>query len=381
MNGPDAGTRLALDRLLAGAPRWAEEPGPMNAVVLSSRVRLARNLATLPFPSQADREQDRQVVQRFRRAAAGVPEFEGAAYLDLNGLEAVDIDVLVERRLASRDLAQGSRKRGVLVAPGELVTAMVNEEDHVRLTGVLSGLRLGEALDLANNVDSGMGTGLDFAFDSELGYLTACPTNVGTGMRASVLAHLPALVLTRRAKKVIQGVGALGLSVRGFYGEGTEIMGNFFQISNQTTLGRGENEIVSRLDEVVRQILGFEDEARQSMWTTARVQLEDKIYRAFATMRSARTISADEVVSLASAVRFGIALELPDLCSLTVLNEILVFSQPGHVTRLAGRTLSQEERRQFRADRIRRRLGEGGGEPPTPHPGIGSDHPEAGLEG
>jgi protein arginine kinase len=377
----DGATRSVIDRLAGQAPEWAREEGPRSDVILSSRVRFARNLASLPFPSRASKEQDRQVITRLRRASQSVNELRASEYLDLEGLEDLELDVLVERRLASRDLAKGSRKRGVLVAPGERITVMVNEEDHFRLTGILSGLRLGESLDLVNDVDRGLGQALDFAFDAELGFLTACPTNVGTGMRASVLAHLPALVLTRRAKKVIQGVAALGLSVRGYYGEGTEIMGNFFQISNQTTLGKGENEIVSRLDEVVRQILDFESSARDSMWTGARVQLEDKIYRAFGTLRSARTIAADEVVSLASAVRFGIALELPDLCSLRTLNEVLVISQPGHVSRLAGRSLGEEERRQFRAELIRKRLSQPGGEPPAPRPGIGTEGPVSGLEG
>ena len=381
MSPLDGATRSVIDRLAGQAPEWARESGPRSDVILSSRVRFARNLASLPFPPRASKEQDRQVITRLRRAAASVGELRAAEYLDLEGLEDLELEVLIERRLASRDLARGNRKRGVLVAPGERITVMVNEEDHFRLTGVLSGLRLGEALDQVNDVDRSLGAALDFAFDAELGFLTACPTNVGTGMRASVLAHLPALVLTRRAKKVIQGVAALGLSVRGYYGEGTEIMGNFFQISNQTTLGRGENEIVSRLDEVVRQILGFENEARDSMWSGARLQLEDKIYRAFGTLKSARSIAADEVVSLASAVRFGIALELPELCTLRTLNEVLVISQPGHVSRLAGRALGEEDRRQFRSELVRKRLNQAGGEPPTPRPGIGTEGPVTGLEG
>jgi protein arginine kinase len=280
----------------------------------------------------------------------------------------------------SRDLAKGSRTRGVLTAEGEGLTVMVNEEDHFRLQSVVSGLRLGEALDRVNDVDNVLDAGLDYAFDDEYGYLTACPTNVGTGMRASVLAHLPALVLTRRAKKVIQGVSAMGLAVRGFYGEGTEIMGNFFQISNQTTLGKGENEIVSRLDEVVRQILGYEDEARATMWSRARVQVEDKIYRAYGALQNARSIAAGEVVSLASAVRFGIALELPGLCPLPVLNEILVFSQPGHISRLAGRDLEQDERWQYRADTVRGLLAATEGEPSEQNGGISSEGPSQGLE-
>jgi protein arginine kinase len=380
MSENGAETAIVLDRLSREAPDWAREMGPLSPVILSSRVRLARNLASLPFPAQTTRDQQRQVIGRVRRAASQVDQLQDAAFIDFDSLKENDLNFLVERRLVSRDLAKGSRTRGVLTAEGEGLTVMVNEEDHFRLQSVVSGLRLGEALDRVNDVDNVLDAGLDYAFDDEYGYLTACPTNVGTGMRASVLAHLPALVLTRRAKKVIQGVSAMGLAVRGFYGEGTEIMGNFFQISNQTTLGKGENEIVSRLDEVVRQILGYEDEARATMWSRARVQVEDKIYRAYGALQNARSIAAGEVVSLASAVRFGIALELPGLCPLPVLNEILVFSQPGHISRLAGRDLEQDERWQYRADTVRGLLAATEGEPSEQNGGISSEGPSQGLE-
>jgi len=346
-------THEVLDRLAAQAPAWAEAGGPLASTILSSRVRLARNLASLPFPSGTSTAQQSSVIDRLRRATRNVPALAEASYVACEELPEGDLQLLVERRLVSRDLAAGNRRRGVLVGGGEELSIMINEEDHLRLQSLLSGLRIGEALDRVGEVDDALDGGLDFAFDERLGFLTACPTNVGTGMRASVLAHLPALVLTRRARKVIQGASAMGLAVRGYYGEGTEIMGNFFQISNQATLGKGENEIVSRLDEVVRQIVGYEEEARATMWKEARVQLEDKIYRAFGTLQNARSISAEEVVSLASAVRFGICLEMDGLCPLAVLNEILIVSQPGHIAHRAGRVLSQEERRHMRATAIR----------------------------
>jgi protein arginine kinase len=355
--------RVALDRLQARTPFWASELGPMSSVILSSRVRLARNLASLPFPSNTSSDEQQAVIRRLQRAVSQVPDLSRAPFIFCESLDKTDLEFLVERRLVSRDLAHGSRHRGVVVGDGECLTIMVNEEDHFRFQSIVSGLRLGEALDRISEVDNVLDAGLEYAFSDELGFLTACPTNVGTGMRASVLAHLPALVLTRRAKKVMQSVSAMGLAVRGFYGEGTEIMGNFFQISNQTTLGKGENEIVSRLEEVVGQIIGYEDDARDTMWRGARIQLEDKIYRAFGTLQSARSISAEEVVSLASAVRFGIAKELGGLCSLEVLNQILIHSQPGHITRRAGREITQEERRKLRADTVRQFLTSVGGEP------------------
>lgn len=375
MSGNGAETAAILDRLSRRVPDWATETGPGSLTVLSSRVRLARNLASVPFPGRSTPAQQKQVVARIRRVAREAPGLDEASFLDVSRLEADDLDFLVERRLVSRDLATGSRVRGVILTDGESFTIMANEEDHLRLQSLYSGLRLGEALDRANEVDDALDARLEFAFDREFGYLTACPTNVGTGMRASVLAHLPALVLTRRAKKVIQGVSAMGMSVRGFYGEGTEVMGNFFQISNQTSLGKGENEIVSRLDEVVRQVLGYEEEAQDIMWSRARLQLEDKIYRAYGTLLCARSITAEEVVSLASAVRFGLALELGGLCSLSTLNRILVASQPGHVIRAAGRPLEQDERRQARATLVRSLLAGSDGEPSGNGRGIASEDP------
>jgi protein arginine kinase len=381
MSGNGAETAIAMERLTDRPPAWTTELGPSSETILSSRVRLARNLNSIPFPAQTTPDQQKQVIGRMRRAVEQVDALDTASFIGFESLEKTDLDFLVERRLVSRDLVKGSRARGVLVGEGEETTIMVNEEDHYRLQSVLSGLRLGEALDRLNNIDDVLDAGLDYAFDAELGYLTACPTNVGTGMRASVLAHLPGLVLTRRAKKVVQGVSAMGMAVRGFYGEGTEIMGNFFQISNQTTLGKGENEIVTRLDEVVRQILGYEAEARDTMLAQARVQLEDKIYRAYGALSSARTITADEVVSLASAVRFGISMEMGGLCTLPVLNEILLFSQPGHVSRMAGLVLESDERHRLRADMIRAALDTSGGEPTGGAGGNLTEGPSASPEG
>ena len=358
MSGNGNGSAAWFGQLLESPPHWATEPGPTEQIVLSSRVRLARNLSSLPFPGHTSGGQQALVIGRVQRAVAEIEELANAPYVACDELDATDREVLVERRLVSRDLARGSRKRGVVVGPGESMSVMVNEEDHLRLQSLVSGLRIGEALDAISAVDDRLGEILDYAFDDKLGYLTACPTNVGTGLRASVLAHLPALVLTRRAKKVIQGVTAMGMAVRGFYGEGTDIMGNFFQISNQATLGKNENEIASRLDEVMRQIIGYENEAREIMWATARLQVEDKVYRAYGTLAHARAISTEEVLSLASAVRFGIALDLEGLCPASVLNEILIFSQPAHVARRAGRPLDREERRRLRADYIRKRLAE-----------------------
>ncbi len=380
MKGNGKESAAVLERLRESVPTWASEPGPEGAVILSSRVRFARNLSSFPFPGQSNPTQQTSVVTRARTAVADLPAFAKPAWLSFRELKDEELDLMVERRLASRDLARGERRRGVLVGEGETLSIMVNEEDHLRLQSVLSGLRLGEALDRLNEVDDLLDARLDYAFDDQLGYLTACPTNVGTGIRASVLAHLPGLVLTKRARKVIQGVAAMNFAVRGFYGEGTEVMGNFFQISNQTTLGPDEHQVVSRLEETIRRILGYEEEARDLIRRTARLQVEDKIYRAYGTLRHARAVSAEEVVSLASAVRFGHALELGGLCPLPALNEILVFAQPGHVSLRAGRELDREERHRIRADYVRARLARAEKESDGDLPGTTSQDPLPGKD-
>jgi protein arginine kinase len=380
MTGNGKNGAAVLHALLGQAPAWAVEAGPVDHTILSSRTRFARNLAAMPFPARMTPEQQRSVVARVRRAAEDLAILHGSPYLALEEMAEEDLEILVERRLVSRDLVRGGRLRGVLVGSGEHLTIMVNEEDHLRLQSVASGLRLGETLDRLNEVDDFLDGSLDYAFDDALGYLTACPTNAGTGIRVSVLAHLPALILTKRAKKVIHGVTSMGFAVRGFYGEGTEVRGNFFQISNQTTLGKNEHDITSRLEQTVRRIIGFEEEARDVIWGGARLQLEDKIYRAYGTLQNARSISAEEVVSLASAVRFGIALELGGLCTLAALNEILIFSQPGHIRGRAARELDQEERRRLRADYVRARLAEGGREPLGGGSGTSAQHPSPGPD-
>lgn len=351
---------IGLDDLVGQPSGWLDASGPHADIVLSSRLRLARNLERVPFPGRARREQLAGVIQSVIAAARGVESLEHAGFLAMNDLADRGRQFLIERHLVSRDLAQGSRARGVLVAPGEAVSIMVNEEDHLRLQAVVSGFDLAEAWALVDRCDDHLDRELEYAFRPDYGYLTACPTNVGTGMRASVLIHLPALVLTKQIKKVLQGVAAVGLAVRGFYGEGTDVMGNFIQISNQTTLGRSERDILDNLERVTNQLIDYEGRAREAMLKSARVQVEDKVWRAYGTLRHARSISSQEVISLSSAVRFGLAMGVEELGDIKTLNELMVYSQPAHVQELAGRSLEPAERNIVRADWIRRRLANGG---------------------
>jgi protein arginine kinase len=335
---------------------WLAGTGPSTDTVLSTRVRLARNLASHPFPSRAREEQLAAVLGRVETAAASVPGLRGARLLRMGDLAPSERQFLVERHLISHELAQGSKTRGLLVGRDETVSAMLNEEDHVRLQTLLPGFQLSEAWDVANAVDDDFGASLEYAFSPEIGYLTACPTNAGTGMRASVLIHLPALVLTKQVRKVVKGVLQVGLAVRGFYGEGSEIMGNFFQMSNQTTLGKSEHEILMNLERVTTQIIEYEARARDVLLKDARVQIEDKVYRALGTLRYSRSISSQEVVSLTSAVRLGVALGLPGLPPVHVLNRLLILTQPAHLMAREEKEMDAPRRNVLRAGMARKLL-------------------------
>jgi protein arginine kinase len=351
---------VKLTGLSASLGRWLDGSGPSSDVVLSTRVRLARNLAGVPFTHRAREEQLVMVYSSILSAVRKTPGLTESLALEMRELTPLDRQFLVERHLISNDLADNGKLRGLLVLPDESISAMVNEEDHLRLQALASGFQLRSAWESVNAIDDELAQDLDYAFSDELGYLTACPTNVGTGMRASVLIHLPSLVLTKQIGRVLQGITQVGLAVRGFYGEGSQIMGNFFQISNQTTLGQNERETIDSLERVTKQIIESEQRARDELLKDARVQIEDKIWRAYGTLRHSRVISSQEVVNLSSAVRFGVALRIEGLASVQTLNELLVRSQPAHLQINAGRELEQRERNVLRADYVRRLLGEGG---------------------
>jgi protein arginine kinase len=347
---------VKLTSLAQGLGRWLDGSGPAADIVLSTRVRLARNLKEVPFTHRAREEQMAMVYSSVVSAVRKTPALVSSTALPMRELTPIDRQFLVERHLISHDLADNGRLRGLLLVPDESVSAMVNEEDHLRLQALASGFQLRSAWEAVNAIDDDLGQDLDYAFSDDLGYLTACPTNVGTGMRASVLIHLPSLVLTKQIGRVLQGITQVGLAVRGFYGEGSQIMGNFFQISNQTTLGQSERETVEGLERVTRQIIDYEQRARDELLKDARVQIEDKIWRAYGALRHSRVISSQEVVNLSSAVRFGVALQLSGLASVQTLNELLIRSQPAHIQLAEGREMEQRERNVVRADYVRKLL-------------------------
>ena len=342
--------------LFARRSPWLDGEGPHAEMVLSTRIRLARNLTSVPFTHRARDEQLQGVMSSVSSAAAGSALFSQALLLRMDELSPVERQILVERHLVSHELGDGARPRGIMVAADARLSLMINEEDHLRLQTMTSGFQLAEGWALADTADDELGAGLDFAFTDEIGYLTSCPTNAGTGLRASVLIHLPALVLLEEIQKVLKSIMQVGLNVRGLYGEHSEVMGNLFQVSNQTTLGKSERDSIESLERVTRQIVEYEERARERMMRDARVQIEDKVWRAYGTLRHCRSIQSREVINLCSAVRLGVALGLPGLCPLATLNELLVLTQPAHLQRLAGEELGPAERNVYRARVVRERL-------------------------
>lgn len=355
-----------LDDLIARPSPWLDGTGPKADLVVSTRVRLARNLRHVPFTHRARDEQLQGVIASVTNALHRAPSFASGLMLRMNEMSTVDRQVLVERHLVSHELGDGARPRGIFIAPGERLSLMINEEDHLRLQAMASGFQPAEAWAAADRGDDELGQSLDFAFSDEIGYLTSCPTNTGTGLRASVLIHLPALVLLQEIQKVLKSIMQVGLNVRGLYGEHSDVMGNLFQVSNQTTLGQSERESIESLERVARQVIDTEERARERLIRDARVQTEDKVWRAYGMLRYCRQISAQEVINLCSAVRLGVSLGIPGLCPLEIVNELLVLTQPAHLQRANGGELSLPERNVYRARLVRERLAAAEGAPPAP---------------
>ena len=346
----------SFEDLFASTAPWLKGDGPHADMVLSTRIRLARNLRDVPFTHRARDEQLHGVLASVASAVQPTSVLGGGLLLKMQDCTPIERQVLVERHLVSHELGDGARPRGIYLAPDERVSIMINEEDHLRLQALTPGFQLAEAWSLADATDDELDQSLDYAFSEEIGYLTACPTNAGTGLRASVLIHLPALVLLEEIQRVLKSIMQVGLNVRGLYGEHSEIMGNLFQISNQTTLGRSERDSIESLERVTRQIIETEERARERMVRDARTQLEDKVWRAYGTLRYCRSIQAKEVINLCSAVRLGVAMGLDGLCPLRTVNELLVLTQPAHLQRQAGAEMAPSERNVHRAQVVRERL-------------------------
>jgi protein arginine kinase len=341
---------------------WLSGDGSDSQIVLSSRVRLARNIANFPFPSRSDTDSREKIFSFVQSAVETSPDLKESLMVNCSELDELDRTFLVERHLISLEFTSGRKFTGLLIGEKENTSVMINEEDHLRIQALASGLEIKEAFRLANRVDDQLSASLEFAFDSTFGFLTACPTNTGTGMRASVLIHLPGLVLTREIEKVIPQINKLGLVVRGFYGEGSDVMGNLFQISNQTTLGRSEEDIVESLERVTHQIIEYEENARKRLFGEAKDQIEDKIWRAFGILKYARTLTSEEALNMLSALRLGIGTGVIRTVNLQQLNEIMALTQPAHLQKYFDLKMEAGERDRVRADLIRSKLTQPSGE-------------------
>lgn len=337
---------------------WSRTDGNAGDVVISSRVRFARNFAGFPFPNRAKREDRRQVLELAERHIMRAGLAPRVAWIELGDVPSLERQVLAERHLISRQHAKGEEPRAVVVSvPDERLAIMVNEEDHLRIQVMRAGLALGDAFAQINEVDDRIEAHADYAFSPRFGYLTTCPTNIGTGIRVSVMMHLPGLKLSGEIDKVRNAAKGMSLAVRGFYGEGSEAVGDFYQISNQTTLGRSEEDILHGFEQnIIPKVIEYERIARRSLLDKRRVVVEDRVFRALGTLRHARLLKSDEALELLSAVRLGVVIGVLDAVSLEQVTRLIVLTQPSHLQRVLGREMDQATRRIERATLVRRML-------------------------
>ncbi|HVR35188.1 MAG TPA: protein arginine kinase [Methylomirabilota bacterium] len=334
----------------------ARRAGPHNRIVMSSRVRLARNLRNTAFPGWAKKPDRIRVLEAIRPAVEKLPQMAEAFSQSMDHFNALDKQILVERHLISREHAAKSAGSGLVVTRDESLCVMINEEDHLRMQALRPGLQMKEAWQTIDHVDSALEKNLDYAFNNELGYLTACPTNLGTAIRVSAMLHLPGLVLAEQINQIIQAVNKLGLAVRGLYGEGTEALGNVFQVSNQMTLGEKESEILDRLNKVLLQIIDHEENARASLLEKKSKMVYNHIGRAYGILANAHSISSKETMNLLSLMRLGVDLELFQGVERALVDELFILTQPAHLQKQASEKLGAEERDLLRADMLRERL-------------------------
>jgi len=330
--------------------------GPHGRIVLSSRVRLARNIRKWAFPGYAKKPDRIKALDVLRPAVETLPIMEGAFSETMDNLAALDKQILVERHLISREHAAKSAGSGLVVNKEESVCVMINEEDHLRMQALRPGFQIKEAWEDIDRLDSLLETKLDYAFSPKLGYLTACPTNLGTGIRVSAMLHLPGLVLADQINQIIQAVSKLGLAVRGLHGEGTSADGNVFQVSNQMTLGQSEPEIVERLTKVLFQIIEHEENARTKLMEDKPKVVLNQIGRAYGILANAHSISSKETMNLLSLMRLGVDLQLFPNLERPLVDELFTMTQPGHLQSTVTEKLGADERDVLRSDILRERL-------------------------
>ncbi len=339
--------------------KWLDASGPDSDVVISSRVRLARNIIGLPFPHLLGTEDAGKMVCAVQAAIDHNEIKQSLGQLELTRmteLSPTERQILMEKHLVSPDLLEQPEKKAVVLRDDETVSIMVNEEDHLRIQCLLPGLQLKECWEIANAVDDGLEQGLDYAFCEQRGYLTSCPTNVGSGLRASVMLHLPALVMTQQINSVLTTLSKLGLTVRGLYGEGTQATGNLFQVSNQVTLGLIEEEIIDNLQMVAAQLANQERAARKALHKEQRHQIEDRVWRAYGLLSHARLMTSIDAMALLSDLRLGVDLGIISIVPPGLIMELMIMTRPAFLNKLNGKEINPHQRDIYRAKLIRERL-------------------------
>lgn len=347
---------MTIDDLLKQDTEWLKGSGPSANIVMSSRTRLARNIDKVPFSNWADKKHLEEILTMVEAAARKCNFLKDATFFRLSDLSEVDRVFLVERHLMSPEHSKNAEYKGLIVDPNEIVSIMVNEEDHLRIQVMQSGLNLRECWRIIDEIDTELSKALPFAYSPKWGYLTACPTNAGTGLRGSTMLHLPALVFTGQIGKILQAIAKLGLNIRGLYGEGTEAMGNIFQISNQISMGIAEEDIIDNIERIANQLISREDATRKTLLAKNREGLIDRVSRAIGTLKSAHIITSNETVALLSAIRLGVDLGIIKNMDRRMVNELFILTQPAHLQKLEGKVLNSEQRDVKRANLVKERL-------------------------
>ena len=337
-------------------PSWIKSEGEAGDVTISSRIRLARNFKGYPFPSYAKQEQLKQVVEEITGIIKNKPPLEPMAVIKVEDLSQNDRLILVEKHLCSPQFIEKPQNRTLLVNQEQSVSIMVNEEDHLRIQAITPGFTLEEALGLANRIDDYLEEHIDLCFDENCGYLTACPTNAGTGIRASVMLHLPGLAMVDQVKKVLAALTHIGISIRGLYGEGTESMGDIYQISNSVTMGHSETDLASNLKSVCRQLIERERAVREALMRDSKIQLEDRICRSYGVLTQARMLTSQEALKLLSDVKLGLELGIIPVNDKSVIKELMFIIRSSILQKIIGKELSPAERDYYRASVVRDKL-------------------------
>lgn len=344
---------MSISELIDARSELTDTAGSRTPIVLMTRVRLARNIAGHSFPGWAKPEQREEIYGRLRGVVSTLPQMKRATSITVGELSELEKQILVERHLISRELGGGKAGSGVIISRDQAYSVMINEEDHLRIQVLRSGFQLRKAWSAVDELDSMLEESLDYAFSPTLGYLTACPTNLGTAMRASAMMHLPALVISSQMEKVVRAVNQLGMVVRGLFGEGSDASGSIFQISNQTTLGEAEEELIKRLNSVLQSIVEHELNAREKLLESDSGKLLDKIGRAYGILQNSHILSSSEAMNLLSLIRLGVDLgAFPDGIR-CVIDRLFIEAQPGHLQHAQRGQFDPGQRDLLRAARLR----------------------------